>query len=80
MNVYYGPAWPITPCRVKHFVRIKSLKSLHGARDLTVDLAVVEVFMSSERLPYIDDAAAASIAASERAQPTEDDIITFVVE
>lgn len=53
---------------------------MRGNVPLTVDLAVVEVFMSSERLPYIDDVAAAQQVAAARPQPTEDDIVTFVVD
>ena len=62
VNVYYGPEWLITPCRVKHFLRIKGLKPARGqsATLIAINLAVVEVFMRVEKLPYRVDTDAAA--------------------
>ena len=78
--MYYGPEWLITPCRVKHFVRLKGLKPTRGPSTTpgVVDLAVVEVFMRVEKLPYRVDVDAQAEQGNLLPQPTEEEITLFV--
>ena len=57
VNVYYGPQWLITPCRIKHFLRITGLQPRPGCgtQEACVNLAVVKVFMRKEKMPYLVD-------------------------
>ena len=45
-----------------------------------MNLAVVEVFMRKEKMPYLVDDDAAVEASELLQQPTEDEITTFMVE
>ena len=82
VNVYYGPEWPLTPCRVKHFIRLSGLQHAHddGKPTLSVDLAAIEVFMSTMSLPYVNDELAAAKDATDLPYPTEDHIVKYVVD
>lgn len=67
VNVYYGPEWLITPCRVKHYLRLSNLKNRRGAHLPTTSilLAVVEVYMCAEKLPYqVDEDARVALGES----------------
>ena len=38
INVYYGPEWPITPCKVKHYLRIMGLEHKRGLEpEISID-------------------------------------------
>ena len=82
VNVYYGPKWPLTPCRVKHFVHLSGLQHAHNDAKPTVsvDLAVIEVFMSTMSLLYVNDELAAAKDATDLPYPTEDHIVKYVVD
>ena len=80
VNVYYGPEWPITPCRVKHYLRITGLKHKRGLKSyISIDLAVIEVFMCTLKLPYPDETDMNAAVAEHLRQPTEGEIATYVV-